>query len=136
MDVVATVRTRILMIDAVRALVSNRVYTGQAPQSPTYPHVVVNGPPEGMVDGHLRGGGRRQTRITVTSVAQSRDLAAAVDAAIQGDNAGSGLNFWRGTMGSPSAAIDGCFPDQAVPFYDPAELRQYRINRDYWVHSE
>lgn len=135
MDVAATIRNRLLAIDALRTIVSGRVYTGQLPQSPTLPAVLVNGPPGGEPDSHLRGGGTpRFTRITVTSVGQTREITVSVDTALQGDNAGSGLSYWKGTMGSPSANVLGAFPmGNPVPFWDPNELRQYRINRDYMV---
>lgn len=133
MDVVATVRSRLLAIDALRTLVSGRIYSAQAPQSPTLPAVVVQRISE-QQEGQLRGGqAPRQTRVQVTSIGQSRELAVNVDTAIQGDNAGSGLSFWKGTMGSPSVNILGCFPAGVQEFYDPGELRQYRINRDYLV---
>lgn len=133
MDVLATVRNRLLAIDALRALVSTRVYTSHLPQSPTLPAVVLMRVQE-QQSGHLRGGEQlRRTRVQVTSLGQSREMAVAVDTAVQGDGAGSGLSYWRGTMGSPSAEVRGCFPEGVQEFYDPAELRQYRINRDYWV---
>lgn len=122
------------MIDAVRALVGTRVYTGQLPQTPTYPAVVIQRVSEQQFS-HLRGGERvRRTRLQVTSIAQSRELAVSVDAAVQGAGDGSGVSYWRGSMGSPSVQVSGCFPDTVQEFYDPSELRQYRINRDYWVH--
>jgi hypothetical protein len=134
-DVIATIRQRLLSIDALRTLVAGRVHSGQLPQSPALPAVVVQLIPSEVQSGHLRGGvSPRRSRVQVTSVAQSLELAVAVDAAVQGDNAGSGLSYWRGTMGSPSADVRGAFPDTVTGFWDPGELRQYRLNRDYWVH--
>lgn len=135
MDVVATIRNRILAIDAVRALVAGRVYASHLPQTPTYPSVIVQSISP-VPASHLRGGDTGRTRVQVTSVAQTRELAVAVDAAIQGDNAGSGLPYWYGAMGSPSANIKAVIPDMGQEFYDPGVLRQYRINRDYWVHHD
>lgn len=134
MDVAARVRDRLLAIDPLRALVSTRVYVQHLPQSPTYPSVVVQRVQE-IQQAHLRGAERmRRTRVQVTSIGLSQASATQVDEAVQGDGDGSGLSHWTGSQGSPSVEIRWCEPAGVQEFYDPGELRQYRINRDYWIH--
>ena len=133
-DAVATVRDRLLAVSAVTDLVSTRVYAGFLPQSPTLPAVLVQRVGE-VQTAHLRGGQQlRPTRVQVTSVATSRAGAVAVDEAIEGDGAGSGLSHWSGSTGSPAVTVRWTEPAGVREGYDPGELRQYRIDRDYRVH--
>lgn len=133
-DAVATVRDRLLTVSAVTTLVGARVYAGFLPQSPTLPAVLVQRVGEVQAS-HLRGGQQvRMTRVQVTSVAASRASAVAVDAAIEGDGAGSGLSHWSGSVGSPAVTVRWTEPAGVREGYDPGELRQYRIDRDYRVH--
>jgi hypothetical protein len=133
-DAAAVIRDRLLDISAVTSLVSTRIYTQHLPQSPVLPAVLIERVDE-MQTSHLRGGNSLVvTRIQVTSVASSRAAAAAVDEAIQGDNAGSALAHWSGTEGSPGTPVRWVQPFGAHEGYDPDELRQYRIHRDFRVH--
>lgn len=134
MDVVATLRDRVLMIGAVTALASTRVYASHLPQSPTFPAVLLERVDE-VQHSQLRGGSTlRMTRVQVTSIATNRAQAVALDAAVDGDGAGSGVSYWTGTMGSPSVDVRVCEPAGVREMYDPGVLRQYRILRDFRVH--
>jgi hypothetical protein len=133
-DAAAVVRDRLLNVAAVTALVSTRIYTQNLPQSVTLPAVLVERVDESQAS-HLRGGSSLMvTRVQVSSVAATRAAAEAVDAAIQGDRAGSALSHWAGTAGSPGTPVRWVQPFGAHEDYDPDELRQYRINRDFRVH--
>lgn len=133
-DAVAVVRDRLLAVSGVTDLVSTRIYAGFLPQSPTLPAVLVQRVGE-VQTAHLRGGEQmRVTRVQVTSIATSRASAVAVDAAVEGDGAGSGLSHWSGSVGSPAVTVRWTEPAGVREDYDPDELRQYRITRDYRVH--
>lgn len=133
-DAAATVRDRLLTVSAVTALASTRIYTGHLPQSPVLPAVLVQRVGEVQAS-HLRGGqALRVTLVQVTSIADSRAAAVAVDAAVEGDGAGSGLAHWSGSVGSPSITVRWMEPSGVREGYDPGELRQYRVSRDYRVH--
>lgn len=133
-DAAALVRDRLLAIAAVTALVGSRVTTGQLPQSTDLPAVLVE-----VVDdvpaAHLRGGNSLvPTRVQVTAVANSRAEAVAVATAVFGDGAGGGLANWRGTAGSPGTPVRWVKALGKREGYDPDELRQYRVSRDFMVH--
>lgn len=133
-DAVATGRLRILGIDAVRALVETRVYAGVLEQSVTLPAAVVQRVSESST-GHLRGGSNLwATRLQVTSVAATRAAAVALDLAIYGDNAGGGLAFWHGGLGSPAVEVRLVEPAGTTEEYHAAELKQFRVARDYVMH--
>lgn len=133
-DAQAAVRDRLLAISAVTALAGTRIYTGHLPQSPTLPAVFVERVGEVQYF-HLRGGERlRMTRVQVTSVALSRAASVALDEAVEGDGSGSGLSNWSGSVGSPSVTVRWMEPAGVDEGYDPGELRQYRVSRDYRVH--
>lgn len=132
-DIAAVVRARLLSLPAVTAIVGGEVYVSQLNQSQALPAVLVERIGE-VRSGHLRGGERMaRTRVQVTSVASSRAQAVALDAAIDGDHAGSGLAYWRGVIGSPGVEVRLMEPAGVREGYDPYELRQYRVSRDYQV---
>jgi hypothetical protein len=90
---------------------------------------------------HLRGSvGTFQARVQVDSYApeaSGQDAyanAAAIDAAVHGDGAGSGLCGFSGGIGSPAFVIDAIIPVDVREDYDPEELRVVRIMREYMVH--
>lgn len=133
-DPVATVRDRLLSIGAVTSIVGTRIYSETIPQTPTFPLVLVERV-DAVERSHLRGGNDLlMTRVQITSVALIRAAAVALDSAVQGDGATTGLSNWSGTVGSPSAHVLWTEPSVVVEGYDPADRRQYRINRDYKVH--
>jgi hypothetical protein len=130
---------RLLSLSAVTALVSSRVYLDKLPQSPTYPCVRVQqiSEPE---DYHLRGGSTmKRARIQVDAFAREVSgvnayaLADTVASAIHGDEAGSGLSGWKGTIGSPAVDVLGAFRVDRRRLYDPDELRVLTMSQDYQV---
>lgn len=133
-DAVATLRDRLLSLTAVTSLVVARVYTGRLPQSFDLPALLLQRVGE-VQFGHLRGGATlRMTRVQVTSIAATRAGAVALDAAVEGDGAGSGLAYWSGSVGSPSVDVRLCEPAGVRESYEAGERRQDRIQRDYRVH--
>lgn len=129
---------RILTISAVTALVGTRVYVEKLPQAGTYPAVLVQLVHE-PTEYHLRGGLRFRARIQVDAYAAE---AAGVDAyeqvtnlaeAIHGDDAGSGLSGWTGTIGSPGFHVTGVLRIERDRGYEPDELRLLRQRQDYWT---
>lgn len=143
MTVVEALRARLLSLSPVTTLVSTRVRTLAFKQSETWPAVrlIQIGKNEFM---HLRGSSRvYRARIQVDAVADVRGtadpyaLAHAVSDAVHGDGqytSATGLNGWRGDIGSPAFTITGILPDPAGPreFYDEnGDERRVRVQRDY-----
>jgi len=139
MTVEEVVRARLLMIAAVTALVATRVYLDKLPQSPTYPCVRVTLISE-VSSAHLRGGDAlKPARIQVDAYAREVSgvdpyaLVATLAQAINGADDGSGLNGWRGSLGSPACEIAGIFRVDRRRAYDPEELRVVTMSQDYQV---
>lgn len=132
MDVAALVRARVLQITGVTTLVGQRVYTGPRwPQSVTVPAVRVHqmSPQESS---QLKGSsGMIKARVQVDSLATTRAAAIALDALIDGDGAGSGLNHWSGTIGSVQVKV--IEPADMNEGFEPDEIQQYKVMRDYFV---
>lgn len=130
----SAVREYLLTLSGVTALVAQRIYTSILPQSPTLPAVMVVFVGENE-EVHLRGaGGPFRTRVQVDAVAKSDSVAKAIDAAIHGDGSGyAGLAGFRGSVGSPAFEITAILPLDARKGYEPEELRQFRVSRDYMV---
>ncbi len=138
MTVEDAIVTRLLAVSPVTALVGARVYLEKLPQTPTYPCVRVQ-----LIDEqesyHLRGGGLKTARIQVDAFAKEQSgvspyaLAAAVADAIQGDDDGSGLSGWTGTVGSPGLSVQVCRRLDRRQLYDPEELRVITMSQDYQV---
>lgn len=129
----SAVRERLLSLGAVTALVAQRVYTSILPQSPTLPAVLVLFVGENE-DPHMRGSsGFFQTRVQVDCVAKSDAVAKDIDAAIHGPGDGTALAFWAGSVGSPPFEVTCARPLDARKGYEPEELRQFRVSRDYMV---
>lgn len=135
MEVAAAIKTRLLAIPAVTAIVNARIWTGpRLPQKPTLPANRVMRVSQ-VDEGQLRGSsGVLMARVQVDSVATTRAAATELAAAIDGDGAGSGLAFWHGDVGSPAFSIMGIFPVDVQEGFDPDELNQYRVMREYAVH--
>lgn len=132
------VAERIGDIPAVTALVSDRIYVEKLPQKPTYPAVLVQLVHEPSIY-HLRGGLRDRARVQVDAYAAE---ASGVDAygqaialadAIHGDDAGSGLSGWAGSIGAGAVDVHGILRIERTREYEPDELRLYRQRQDYWV---
>lgn len=133
------VAARILTLSDVTTIVGDRVYLDKAPQGERRPTVVVQ-----LVhadsDHHLRGSAPMPARVQVdarVAEADGVDAMASVLAlaeAIDGDGAGSGLDGWIGTIGSPPFAVTGILRIERRREYEPAEYRLLRMRQDYWVH--
>lgn len=134
MSAVAGVIARLESVAAVTALVSTRIYLGVLPQKPTLPAIRVQRISENEFM-HLRGTSAvYRTRVQVEAISNASDAAGqalAVDAAVHGDGASSGLVGWRGTAGG--IEITGVIPATVRETYDAGELRQYRVSRDVLV---
>lgn len=144
MTVMEAVRTRLLAIAPLVALIGARAYALTFPESPTFPAVRLQqiGRTEFMgLSGSL---GLYRARIQVDVVASTSDsadpyeTATAVWAALHGDGHGAaatGLNGWRGDVGgSPAFRITGVLPDIGpIESFEAEELSQVRVTHDYLV---
>lgn len=134
------VAARLEAIGAVTSLVSTRIYMLKLPQGPTLPAIRVQ-----LIDDikpyHLRGGTRcSRARIQVDAYADEASggdpyaSASEVAEAIHGDDTGSGLSGWTGSIGSPAFEVLGIFRLDRDASYDPDHLRLVRMRQDYAVH--
>ena len=131
-DVLALVRTRLLALSAVSALVATRVYSGLLPQNAPKPAVALQliAPEESS---QLRGsGGLLETTVQVHSVAATRASALQLADAIAGDGDGAALSHFRGF-------ISGVFVHGILPTpieredYRGGDLNEYEVMRSYRV---
>jgi hypothetical protein len=137
---------RVTVEEAVRQRIINlsttagtRVYMLKLPQQlSTWPaarvQLVVD--PMGY---HLRGGeGLSRARVQVDCYAPETPggdpyaTVATLATEINGDDAGSGLSGWTGTI--DDVTVTGAFRFDRRPFYEPGEMRLVRIQMDFWVH--
>jgi hypothetical protein len=137
------VRLRILAIPAVTAIVGTRVYVVLLPQSVITPCVRVQQISQIDEGQNLRGGGgsRGWARVQVDAITAVADAGNAYETArtlteaIHGDGLGdgaSGLLGWRGV--SDGLTVTGIFSMlDAVAEFEPEELQQLRLRRDYQV---
>jgi hypothetical protein len=136
------VRTRILMLEDVTDRVDSRVWLAKLPQDPVLPAVLVQLIGEYKFY-HLRGGMRLcWSRVQVDAYADEADgadpyaTAIAIADAMQGDEAGSGLSGWQGSIGSPPVIhLDGIFCEERRPLYEAEELTLVRMMQDFRVWS-
>jgi len=134
------VLARVSQIAAVTALVGTRIYMLVLPQQPTLPAIRVQ-MIDDVSDYHHRGGNRRgPARVQVDCWAAASSgvdpyaAALAVAAAINGDDAGSGLSGWRGSIGSPAVTVQGIFRVDRAVDWESEERREVRVRQDYQVH--
>jgi hypothetical protein len=125
-------------IAALSTTASTRVYLLKLPQSPTLPAVRVQ-----LIDdfgfSHLRGGGSDLRRARVQVDAYSREAsgvdpyetAAALADAINGDEAGSGLSGFTGTVDGMEITAIQFVNRQAM--YEGDEQRLVRVSQDFFV---
>lgn len=142
MTVVEAVRSRLATVSALTALVSTRIYSLKLPQTPTLPAVRLQQVSE-VEPMQLRGSsGLARARVQVDAYAQEGSgtdpyaQAHQVSAAAHGTFAGgaaSGLNGWRGTVGSPGFEILEIESAGLQEGFNPEELRQVIVSRDYFV---
>jgi hypothetical protein len=121
------VRTRILSLAAVTAIVGARVYMLTFPQRVVLPAVRV----QRIIDFEpmqLRGtDGSIVARVQVDAVALTREAAVALDEAIAGDGAGSGLIGWK------TSVVQFVRSRLTREAFDPLDLNQFKVMRDYEV---
>lgn len=132
MTAAEVVRTRLLSLSAVTALVGQRVRTMVLAQNETLPAIRVQriSETEAM---HLRGsGGIQRARVQVDSYAASFAAARTLDAAVHGDGAGSGLCGFTGAVGT--ATVHAILPVHVQDGYEKDEREYYRVIREYEVH--
>lgn len=136
MTVDTAIRARLLTLTPVTDLVNQRIFTVILPQGVTLPAIRVFrvGQDEPM---HMRGPVNMfRARVQVDSVGVSKAQVDAVDAAVQGDGMGSnatGLKGFKGTIGSPAMTIHAIIPADVRDLYDPEELRQFKVSREFFV---
>lgn len=126
------VRTRLLALSAVTALVGQRVRTMVLAENETYPAIRVQRVSE-VEPMHMRGSvGALRSRVQVDTYATTYASARSIDAAVHGDGSGSGLGGFSGDIGSTHVdlirsmnAVDGYEGDQPD--------RLVRIMREYEV---
>lgn len=133
----AAVVERLLDISAVTAIVGTRVYLDKLPQQATYPAVLVQLVHE-PISRHLRGSLRWRARVQVDAYVKDVGDAYSTDVdladAIHGDDAGSGLEAWFGSFGSPTFNVTGILRVERERGYEPEEFRLLRQRQDYWVY--
>ena len=127
-------------IKDLSTVADDRVYMLRLPQHSTLPAVVVQ-----LIDDpeeyHLRGGstfGRARVQIDSyaeeTSGGDPYSTASALADQINGDDAGSGLSGFQGSIGSPPFTVTGAFRQDRRAEYEPDELRLVRLRMDFFVH--
>jgi len=125
---------RLEAVAAVTALVGTRIYQGVLPQGGPFPAIRVQRISE-VQPMQLRGAiGIFSARVQVDSVSDAGNaisVATALDRAIYGTGAGSGLVGFKGAAGG--YVIEGVFPGGVREGYDALELKQYRVMRDVMV---
>jgi hypothetical protein len=132
-----------LALTPVTTLIARRVRLLKLAQHETLPAARVHAIDD-VEDGHLRGSvGTLRDRVQVDIFAAEASGvdpyadAAAVEAALYGDGAGSALAFFSGSVGgSPEQRVDVILPAGRDEGYDPdpAERPVVRIRLDYIVH--
>jgi hypothetical protein len=126
------VRTHLLTLSPVTTLVNARIWTAKFPQKPTMPAVLVQQIAD-VHDPHLRGtNDLRYARIQVDVITgDDMPMARAVDQAILGDGASTGLEGAAVTAGSIDIKV--AFPIGYREVFEGDELKQARVIRDYRV---
>ena len=131
-DVVALVRTRLLALSAVTALVEQRVYSGVLPQNINLPAVAIQTVTRDE-SSHLRGSsGLLDDVVQVFAVAGTRAAAIALADVIAGTGDGSALSHFRGLVGS--VFVKGVLP---IPLENETvragAVNEFEVMRGYRV---
>lgn len=131
-DPVALVRSRLLAVSGVTALVGTRVRAGILAQNDLLPAVALQRV-FSEEDSHLRGAdGLYEARIHVHAVAATRAEAVAIMSAVAGDGAGSGLSHFTGSVGGTHVAA--VLPETAEREDARSDGRvEYEVMRAYRV---
>jgi hypothetical protein len=125
------IRTRLLAVSAVTAIVVARITTEVTPQSKDLPAIRVS-----LVSvkdhGHLRGTKTTtEAVVQVDSLATSLSEARALADAVYGDGAGSGLAGFEGAVST--ATVQAILPGDERQDFVGDEIKTYRVSRDYTV---
>lgn len=136
MTVDSALRVRLLSLASVTALVNQRVFTAIFPQGVTLPAIRVFR--VGQIEPlHLRGPVNVfRARVQVDSIGRTKAEVDSVDMAVEGDGLGnyaSGLKGFKGGIGSPAFNIRVIENADVRDLYEPEELRQFRVSRDFFV---
>ena len=135
-------RSRLLLVSAVTALVSTRVYVLTFGQSQTWPAVRVVMVSEPLIKSVAGETALAQTRVQVDSVTavgsggNPYTAAIALADAIHGDGSfasPTGLEHWRGSLGSPAYEVKGIGRLDRAVSYDAGPPRVIRVRQDYEV---
>jgi hypothetical protein len=127
---------RLKQIAALTSLVGSEIWPIKFKQSQAWPAVRVTqiGRDEPM---GLRGPvNLLSSRVQVDVAATTKVSADAVMDAVHGNGQGpsaTGVNGWRGSLGSPALSIKGVFALDEGEDFDSQELNVYRKRRDYRV---
>lgn len=128
------VRTRLLGLPGVAAIVAARIYVLTFPQSAIWPAIRVAQISE-IEDYHARGSvGFRRARVQVDCVAVTYTEAAALLEAVHGtytDGVASGLTGFRGVIAGLNIA--GMYAEGRRDLYEATEPATVRLSRDYGV---
>lgn len=141
MSITTAVRSHLLTLAPVTALVGTRVRIAKLRQSePTFPVLRIHRIGE-VVDLHLRGSiGIKRARIQIDSITMDvsgldvYDQVTALDQAVEGPGDGTGLLGFTGDIGgSPSVHVYVIRDGGSREGYDAAELKQFKVMHDYLV---
>jgi hypothetical protein len=140
MTVEEAIIERIEAIAAVTDIVGTRIYKARLPMRPKLPAIRVDAVSE-LRDAHLRGiNTLRRSRVQVDCTSGESDSgdpdhdAEVLANLVEGPGDGTGLAGGQGlSTGSPSIQITAIFPANKMERYEPDEVRQSTISRDYWV---
>ena len=139
------VRTRLLAVSAVTALVSTRIHQLVFPQSAVWPAIrvqLISEPLDDAVDGEATIVMARVQVDAVTEVASGGNPyadAVALGAAIHGNGlftSPTGLHRWRGSIGSPAYEVKGILRIDRDVQYESDEERLIRVRQDYQVWTK
>jgi hypothetical protein len=143
--VAAAFVTRLLSLTAVTDLVGTRIRNMRLRQGEAQERAIRVQRISETQEMHLRGAVNGfRSRVQVDSYAPEASgvdpylAAAAIDAAVHGDGAGSGLCGFAGAVGGDGFVFTSILPDGVREEYDPEEQRVVRISRDYianWTSS-
>jgi len=126
------VRTRLLAVPRVTAIVGSRIYTLMLPQNFTGTTAIRLQRISERDTIHLRGaGGQWVARVQVDALAPTVAEAYALDTEAHGDGAGSALAGFLGPVGT--TYVQSILPDAAREVFEPNETQLIRVIRDYFV---
>lgn len=134
MTVEEAIRSRLLALPGVTAIVGNRVYTLTFPPTPTWPAMRVQEISE-VEEYHMRGPvGMRRGRVQIDAVSKTFVEASHLMAAAHGSYARGelGLSGFCGLI-APDFKIATILADGAQSMYEGDELEVVRLAREYQV---